>query len=183
MSKNAMATSSIKLVVVTGPECSGKSTLCAALSEALNEPWVPEFAVEYLTKIDRDYTSDDLIAIAEGQLRNISEKKKAAKRVLIVDTGIEVIEVWHRDKIGPLPERLRQMKADWHPALFLLCKPDMPYEPSPLREDEHRRDKLFAVYEKLLTNTPVQIIEGALPKRIKTAMEAIENLSSDCRIP
>ncbi|MBZ0070797.1 MAG: ATP-binding protein [Gammaproteobacteria bacterium] len=172
-----MATSPIKMVVVTGPECSGKSTLCAALSEALNEPWVPEFAVEYLTEIDRNYTSDDLIAIAEGQLRNISEKTKSAQRVLIVDTGIEVIEVWHRDKIGPLPERLRQMKTDWHPDLFLLCKPDIPYQPSPLREDEHRRNELFEVYEKLLTNSPVQIIAGVLPERIKTALEAIENLS------
>ncbi|MFA5632953.1 MAG: ATP-binding protein [Thiohalobacteraceae bacterium] len=173
-----MATSPIKMVVVTGPECSGKSTLCAALSEALNEPWVPEFAVEYLTEIDRNYTSDDLIAIAEGQLRNISEKKNSARRVLIVDTGIEVIEVWHRDKIGPLPERLRQMKTDWHPDLFLLCRPDIPYEPSPLREDEHRRNELFEVYENLLTNSPVQIIAGVLPERIKTALEAIENLSS-----
>lgn len=171
-----MVTPPIKIVVVTGPECSGKSTLCAALSEALGEPWVPEFAVEYLSEIGRDYTSDDLIAIAEGQLQHIAEKKKAAKQFLIVDTGIEVIEVWHRDKIGPLPEKLKQMKADWHPDLFLLCKPDIPYEPSPLREDEHRRNELFEVYEKLLEKSAMQIIEGALQKRVETVIKAIGHL-------
>lgn len=173
-----MVASSIKVVVVTGPECSGKSTLCAALSEALNEPWVPEFAVEYLSQINREYNSDDLVAIAEGQLRHIAEQKKEAQRVLIVDTGIEVIEVWHRDKIGPLPKRLKQMKADWQPDLYLLCKPDIPYEPSPLREDEHRRNELFGVYEELLKNSPRQVIEGALPMRIEMALKAIENLSA-----
>ena len=43
--------SSCKRVVLYGPESTGKTTLAKKLSDHYNEPWVPEFARDYLQKI------------------------------------------------------------------------------------------------------------------------------------
>lgn len=165
-------------IVVTGPECSGKSTLSEALSNALNEPWVPEYARTYLKDIDRPYRSEDLVKIARGQLAGIERAKKEARKLLIIDTGIEVIDIWHRDKLGPLPKDLQAMRNDWYPDLYLLCKPDLPYEPHPLREDEHRRDELFHIYKQMLADEMHAVISGEHNQRVEIALAAIRSFDS-----
>ncbi|MCB0706487.1 MAG: ATP-binding protein, partial [Saprospiraceae bacterium] len=52
--------SAIKRILITGPESSGKTTLARSLAEAQDEPWVPEYAREYLEKYGPDYTLNDL---------------------------------------------------------------------------------------------------------------------------
>lgn len=160
-------------IVVTGPECSGKSSQSEALSKALNEPWVPEYARTYLKDIDRAYRSDDLVEIARGQLAGIERAAKEADKLVIIDTGIEVIDIWHRDKLGPLPEELQAMRNNWKPDLYLLCKPDIPYEPHPMREDEHRRDELFGIYQQYIEDAPHAVISGEQAQRLEIALAAI----------
>lgn len=160
-------------IVVTGPECSGKSSLSEALSKALNEPWVPEYARTYLKDIDRPYRSEDLVQIARGQLAGTERAAKEADKLVIIDTGIEVIDIWHRDKLGPLPEELQAMRNIWKPDLYLLCKPDIPYEPHPLREDEHRRDELFDIYQQYVADEPHVVIFGEYAQRLEIALAAI----------
>jgi len=160
-------------IVVTGPECSGKSTLSQALAEALNEPWVPEYAREYLQSINRSYESKDLVEIARGQLAAIERAANEADKLVIIDTGIEVIDIWHRDKLGPLPEELQAMRNTWKPDLYLLCKPDLPYEPHPLREDEHRRDELFGIYKQMLADETHAVISGDYEQRLEIALAAL----------
>ena len=58
-----------KKIVVTGPESTGKSTLCEQLAKKYNTTWVPEYAREYLLKLGRPYTYDDLLIIARGTTR------------------------------------------------------------------------------------------------------------------
>jgi len=166
-------------IVVTGPECTGKSSLCTELARELNEPWVPEFAVEYLNNLDRTYRSEDLVKIAEGQLRSIAENEQHASNVLIIDTGLEVIDIWHRDKIGHPPGELKQLLKDWNPDLYLLCKPDIPYEPHPLREDPHRREVLFQQYLEKLEGKPVVLVRGEFSERMDIALQAIRKLKRD----
>ncbi len=163
-------------IVVTGPECSGKSTLSKELAEKLDEPWVSEYAVEYLNQRTGAYQSEDLVAIAYGQLKQIHSAVPMARRYLIIDTGIEVIDLWHRDKIGPLPEELATLRQRWQPDMYLLCKPDIPYEPHPLREDEHRRDELFGKYQEMLQNECLVIVSGNMEQRIALAIDAIRTL-------
>lgn len=69
----------IKKIVVIGPESTGKSTLCEKLAAHYNTLWVPEYAREYLEKHGTDYTYEDLLAIAKGQIEleeRISSKLK-----------------------------------------------------------------------------------------------------------
>ena len=48
----------IKKIVAIGPESTGKSTLCAQLAEHYNSLWVPEYAREYLEKIQLQIAKD-----------------------------------------------------------------------------------------------------------------------------
>lgn len=87
----------IKKIVVIGPESTGKSTLCARLAEHYKTLWVPEYAREYLEKNGPEYTYDDLLTIAKGQIeseesisKEFSGKKHLSEDVLFqkTDTGI-----------------------------------------------------------------------------------------------
>lgn len=58
----------LKKIVILGPESTGKSTLCGQLAAHYKTLWCPEFAREYLLKHGMNYTFDDLLTIAKGQL-------------------------------------------------------------------------------------------------------------------
>ncbi|MES2773413.1 MAG: AAA family ATPase [Bacteroidota bacterium] len=59
---------SLKKIVILGPESTGKSTLCSQLASHYNTNWCPEYAREYLLQHGTDYSFDDLLTIAKGQL-------------------------------------------------------------------------------------------------------------------
>jgi nicotinamide riboside kinase len=162
-----------KIIVVTGPECSGKTTLARQLAEKLGEPWVPEFAREYLGNLNRPYNAADLLEILKGQLRAVELAKSKAKHWLVVDTGPEVIQIWHRDKFGPEPAEIIELAEAFKPKLYLLCKPDIPYVPDPLREDPFRRDELFERYVELLLSKHVQVMKGGADKRLDDAISKL----------
>ena len=64
---------SVKKIVVLGPESTGKSTLCSQLAAHYHTTWVPEYAREFLEKKGTQYTCDDLLLIAKGQLNSEDE--------------------------------------------------------------------------------------------------------------
>lgn len=164
-----------KIIVVTGPECSGKTTLTRELAQHLNEPWVPEYAREYLSNLNRPYVAEDLLVMAKGQLQAIEEARLKAREFLMVDTGPEVIQIWYRDKFGPEPTELKELATAFKPSIYLLCKPDIPYVPDPLREDPLRRDELFNCYAALLKHEIVQVVEGSQKKRLFDSVNCLKS--------
>ena len=52
-------------IIVTGPESSGKTTLCKALSTHFEIPFTEEYARKYLDELGRDYKQDDLLEIGK----------------------------------------------------------------------------------------------------------------------
>ena len=60
----------VKKIVIIGPESTGKSTLCKLLAAHFNTIWVKEYAREYLLKNGTNYTFENLLDIAKGQVRN-----------------------------------------------------------------------------------------------------------------
>lgn len=58
----------MKKIVVIGPESTGKSTLCEQLAAHYKTDWVREYAREYLLKNGTDYSYEDLLTIAKGQI-------------------------------------------------------------------------------------------------------------------
>ena len=55
------------VITIVGAESSGKTMLAKQLAEALSCRWLPEYAREYLEKLDRPYEFEDLEEMAKGQ--------------------------------------------------------------------------------------------------------------------
>ena len=67
----------LKKIVVIGPESTGKSTLCELLAKHYQTDWCPEYAREYLLKNRMNYSYDDLLTVAKGQLAGEDKFVKA----------------------------------------------------------------------------------------------------------
>ncbi|HEY4155622.1 MAG TPA: ATP-binding protein [Puia sp.] len=167
-----------KKVVVIGPESTGKSTLCSALAAHYQTSWVPEFAREYLLGLGRPYRYDDLLLIAEGQLRTEDEMtKQMTGKILFIDTDMYVMKVWCEFVFGKCFPFILDQIAERSYDLYLLCNTDLPWVKDELREypDPVNRNKLFRIYKDLLINQhcPWVEIRGLNEERIQQAIEAV----------
>lgn len=162
----------MRKIAIVGPESTGKTALAAQLSDYFLEPWVREYAREYLESLDRPYTLDDLVLIAREQIRQECRAAKAADQFLFCDTNLLVIKIWAQDKFGRIPA---EIEALWDPPSYemhLLLYPDLPWEDDPLREDPDRLLELFEKYEKQLESLDCSyaVIRGVGEERFQRAL-------------
>ena len=165
-------------VAVIGPESTGKTTLTKALAEHYNTQWVPEYAREYLNKIDRPYVQSDLLEIAKGQMQLQRNACKGPATLVFCDTDLHVIKVWSEHKYGNCdPWILNQLQIQYFD-LYILTDFDIPYEDDPLREHPEKRDYFFDIYKQLLQDQDRAfiIVKGDLESRICQAKKAIGHL-------
>lgn len=164
-----------KTVAITGPESTGKSILAQQLADHYRTVWVPEYAREYLEKLNRPYEEEDILNIARGQLAAEIGRKPQGKSILFCDTDAIVTKIWSVVKYGRCHAEILRM-IDEHPYdLYLLCDIDLPWTYDPLREHPHYRKELFGLYFRELTERklPFRVISGFGELRLKHALEAI----------
>lgn len=168
----------IKRVVVIGPECTGKSDLAEFLGQHFKTTWVPEYAREYLNNLDRPYTESDLLQIARGQLTLENAAQAQASNVVICDTNLYVIKVWSEYKFGRCDREILSAIAGRKYDLYLLTYIDIPWQFDPLREHPDKRQELYEIYWRELSqqSVPVVDIRGDREQRRRTAVEAVEKL-------
>ena len=175
---------SLKKIVIVGPESTGKSSLCEALATHYRTSWVPEYAREYLETHGMDYSFDDLLTIAKGQLaledRLYAAAEAAGKKLLFIDTDMYVMKVWSEFVFGRChPWILDQIVVRGYDG-YLLCRTDLPWVRDNLREypDLAAREKLFHIYRDCLVNqsTPWMEIGGAGEERNAAGVAAVEAL-------
>ena len=160
-------------IVVTGPESTGKTQLAVILSEKLGLPLITEVAREYLLDRLGGYLPSDLLTISELQYRE--EAVKHDDNGFVADTDHQVLSIWWQEKYGPLPRRLTELYRTQGERFYLLCFPDLPWQPDPLRENERDRQRLFDIYVEDLEsrNLPYAVVKGAGEKRTLSAIQAI----------
>ena len=147
-------------IIVTGPECSGKTTLSYSLSKYFNSKLINEFARNYLKNKNNKYNVESLLEIAKNQYKLENQKSKT----IICDTDLLTIKIWSEYKFGKcdswILDKINTQKKEQR--IYLLCKPDLKWEYDPQRENELDRDKIFNIYKKELKNLEHKfwIIEG-----------------------
>jgi nicotinamide riboside kinase len=158
-----MGTNKIKKIVVIGPESTGKSTLCQELAAHYNAVWCPEYAREYLLKHGTNYTYDDLLTIAKGQIQLeeklivnselaisngqlvMGNKQASTNKIshsplttahspLFIDTDMYVMKVWCEFVFGKCHRYIFDQIAKRKYDLYLLCNIDLPWVKDELRE-------------------------------------------------
>jgi NadR type nicotinamide-nucleotide adenylyltransferase len=168
----------VKKVVITGPECTGKSELAQFLAEHFQTVWVQEYARAYLNKLIPPYEKSDLTKIAHGQGRMEDEWIYDANRVLICDTNAITIKVWSEFKYGDCDPDILRQTTERRYDLYLLTYIDVPWEDDPQREHPDKRESFWTIYKNEVEKTGVPFIEikGPREERRKTAIEAVEKL-------
>lgn len=166
----------MRKIVITGPECSGKSTLSKNLAGHYGVRWVPEMARFYLDRIGRAYTEDDLLQIARLQVQAEEEAMAdGAGDLLICDTDLITIRIWGEEKYGRSDPWIIEQTKERPYDLWLLSKPDIPWVYDPQRENPHDRDRLFDVYGQLLKELgkPYAVVGGEEQERLRQGLAAI----------
>ncbi len=171
----------MKKVVVIGPESTGKSTLATQLADYYKTVWCPEFAREYLTAHGQDYSFDDLLNVAYGQIElEDTMLTEAANGMYIIDTDMYVMKVWCEVVFNNCHTWILKQIVQRRYDLYLLCDTDLPWVQDGLREypDEVVRRKLFKMYQDLLINSgvPWAVVSGQQKQRLQTAISAIKKV-------
>ena len=138
-----------QIISIVGPESCGKTTLALALAERFDAPWVEEYARAYLSGRP-GYDETDLEVIAKGQLALEQGALNDAPPVLVLDTDMLVIEIWWRERYARVPDWVEAAMRSQPSRAYLLARPDLAWEPDPLREAQFDRERLFAVYRDAL---------------------------------
>lgn len=171
------------IFVVTGPESSGKTTLCEALAKQLNWPKLPELAREFLqSRQEADdgnslrYRPSDLLSLLAQQQE--MEAGLAADEHCILDTDLLTLLIWWQEKYGPAPAPFQRAWANQRPRHYLLCEPDLPWEADPMRENPHDRQRLMQWYKHELTqrHCAFSVCSGLGESRLKGALSRVRQV-------
>jgi NadR type nicotinamide-nucleotide adenylyltransferase len=165
-------------IVLTGPECTGKSTLAAQLAKHYKTICIPEYAREYVAGLSRPYHYEDVMHIAETQVKQAEEYSRHANRILFLDTYLIITKVWFDLVFNRRPDWIdKELSA--HPVdFYLLCDTDLPWEADAVRENGgERREYLLGIYKKELVQFGCEfgIVQGSGDERLKNAIRLVDN--------
>jgi NadR type nicotinamide-nucleotide adenylyltransferase len=134
-------------IALTGPECSGKTTLANKLAKELNDLLLPEFARDFLSQ-KKSYTFEDLDTIAAGQRQLELEAEQKGHKIIVCDTDLLVVKIWSEVKFGKVSSLVEHLYQTATYDLTFLCKPIYDWEYDPLREapDPLERMRLYSLY-------------------------------------
>jgi len=111
----------MKVLVLTGPESSGKSWLAARLHRAFGGLLVDEYVRDFIDSEQRDTCLADIPAIARGQLAREDAARSRSPHLLILDTHLLSNILWSRTLFGACPAWLEEelLQRRYHQQLLL----------------------------------------------------------------
>ncbi|WP_122315422.1 AAA family ATPase [Pseudomonas cichorii] len=114
----------MKVLVLAGPESSGKSWLCNEISNRFGGVLVGEYVRHFIEQQGRDTFYSDIPAIARGQLAQEDAARATAPHLLILDTHLLSNMLWSKTLFGDCPEWIEQQLLSRHYDLHLLLSPE-----------------------------------------------------------
>jgi nicotinamide riboside kinase len=167
-------------IVLTGAECTGKSTLATALSGYYGEPWTAEFVRQYVDNLDRELKREDLEAIAQGQLRQEDGPLDRANRLIIHDTNLLSSILYANHYFGEQLNWVNDTFLSRDYTLYLLCSPEgIEWKDDPgQRDSPEARDALHEKFKQSLQRLQLsyQTLQGCKEARFGEAVLAIDKL-------
>ena len=171
----------MKVVVLTGPESSGKSWLASELQQHFGGQRVSEYVREYVDQIQRDTRYDDVPLIAREQLRREDAARQQQPALLILDTNLLSNLLWSRTLFGDAPDWLDAALLARRYDRYLLLSPEgVPWVSDGQRcqPDLHERLAFHSACRQWLTahNQPMIELAGDWAERQAAAFATVEQL-------
>ena len=137
---------------------------------------MPEYAREYINKLDHPYKLTDIENIARGQLKKEKEKEQKVGEILFCDTELIVCKIWAEYKYDQCPEWILKNIASNRYDLILLTNIDLPWQSDPQREHPDKRQFFFGWFEKELQTfgSNYHIVSGRGEQRLENAIRIVE---------
>lgn len=139
-------------VGIIGPESTGKSTLSKFLAARYHGVFIREYAREYMEArtLACAYTREDVLHIAQQQIQEIQKMcvNDMQEGVAFFDTELLITKVWMLHKYGECPNFIEEALREYPMDVYLICYPDLPWQPDPVRENPTIREYLFDWYER-----------------------------------
>lgn len=175
-------------ITLTGPECTGKSTLAQQLLHHFSPKFpthlTPEFARLYVNQHRHrlsaaPLTADDVPPIAAGQ-RALQQSIPPSARLILHDTDLLSTAIYAR-LYHQIDLPLTSEDFAHH---YLLCDIDLPWQPDPHQRNESpRRREFFEHFRRTLIDhhLPYTLIRG--PHRLPSALQALRPLHTHHGLP
>lgn len=174
----------MKVVVLTGPESAGKSTLSKALAERFNAPLVSEYVREFIEQHQRDTCYADISTIAKQQLNNELTARAKRPPLLLLDTHLLSNILWSEVLFKRSPAWIEEaLLAQQYDLIGLLSPVGMPWQADGQRCQPQLSDRLkfhtsLAIWLQR-HQQPVLHLTGSWQQRYHALAQAIEQLLAD----
>lgn len=168
-------------VVVTGSECTGKTTLTRGLADHFQTVWVPEYVRRFVEELGRTPEFSDVDAIARGQQELEGTVAAEASRLLILDTDLLSPRIYSEHYYGDYPPWIEQALRDRPAELYLLAGIDVPWIPDGAQRDRgDRREEMHELFRRALLDRALPFVEvsGTEKARLERAISVVEPLLS-----
>lgn len=165
-------------VVLTGSESSGKTGLARRLGEHFRASVSEEFVRTYAGQHGGTLGFADHGPIAKGQMAAEDAAIARAHDLVILDTDLVSTVVYCEHYFGSCPAWIEAEARSRAAHLYLLLKPDIPWEADGVRDRGDRRDEMHSLFEAKLKSLGLAYVEigGDGAARFGAAVDAIRAL-------
>ncbi|AZD29632.1 AAA family ATPase [Pseudomonas chlororaphis] len=171
----------MKVLVLTGPESSGKSWLCGHLQARFGGIQVGEYVRHFIEQNRRDTCLADIPEIARGQLAWEDQARAQHPPLLILDTHLLSNMLWSQTLFGACPDWLEpELLARGYDLHLLLSPEDVGWSDDGQRCQPELSERLAffkATGDWLVRHQqPFEVIRGDWEARRQRAFELVERL-------
>ena len=166
-------------VVVTGSECTGKTTLVQALAARFETAFSTEGARNYLDEVQRPLSFADVEPIAHRQVSLEGETLEQAGNLVILDTDLVSTMIYSRHYYGGCKTWITEMAVSRMANLYLVCDIDVPWTEDGLQRNQGEPGQRLQLHQTFISeldriHAPYEILSGSADTRLERATTIIK---------
>jgi NadR type nicotinamide-nucleotide adenylyltransferase len=153
----------VRRIVLTGGECTGKTTLAKALAMRHDTTWSPEAARGVALAKAGPLGPEDVGPIARAHMAAADAASREAERrgrpVFFLDQDLLSTVVYARHYYGICPPWIERLAAERQSDLYLLCHPDLPWGADGVRDRPQAREEIHALFRATLADAGARVLD------------------------